>query len=138
MVVKIATIYRENLGTAREYLNWLHEELDTKIFRFSETPGKDIEKFDGYLFVSSQYIGQLQLYYFIKNRTDLLKNKKIAIALIGNIPLRISKQFRYFFRLTEEIQSNITFFRLPGRLLDFSFHEIDRKNIMPIIHYFKE
>jgi hypothetical protein len=136
--MRTAIIYRVHLGTAREYIDWLHEEIESDLYEFAQIKNEDFDKYDSFVIFSGNYAGQLQLYYFLKSRADLLRHKRVAVALVGNISGSIAANFRFFFRLPEEIRNSFRYFTLPGRLLDFSRKEVHKAYLSPIIGFLKE
>jgi len=136
--MRTAIIYRVHLGTAEEYIDWLHERVESDLYEFAQIRAEDFEKYDSFVIFSGNYAGQLQLYYFLKSKSELLRHKRVAVALIGNISGSIAANFRFFFRLPEELRSEFRYFTLPGRLLDFSRKEVHQAYLEPIVKYLKE
>ena len=110
-------IYKGKYGATRQYAEWLSQELD---LNFSLADELDINDNSNRFFIlgSSVYIGKLQLSKWLQRNKKYLLNKKIFFFLVAGTPPSETEKLMGYIKtgIPEEIQSNCSYYFLPGRL----------------------
>ncbi|MEI7604392.1 MAG: flavodoxin domain-containing protein [bacterium] len=145
-------IYKSKYGTAKQYAEWIKEEVEADIFSIDDFNISEIQAYDKIIIVSATYMGVIKADKFLIENWNLLKDKKVYLVAVGlvftedavktyeQIPAFIRKNIQYI-KIPGKIQYNrLNLFEkimvkiMKGQNLD----KVDRNTIKPVVEFANE
>lgn len=114
--MKIAVVYKSLLGSTKKYATWICEEFHADLFKFGSIDSQTLENYDIVVVASGTYASQMPLIGFLKNHWDILQNKRVVVVAVGMAPPDDPQSLASYELIPAEIQDEIYYFKLPGKL----------------------
>lgn len=133
--MKTAIVYRSFFGTARKYAEWLHEEIESDIYKARQAGEKELEGYDLVVLCSGTYIGWISIRGYLKKRWRVLQNKKVVLLAVGLAPAEDEQSVRSFGKIPEHIRDNIKYFKVPGKIFSQNRDQVKKENLQPVLDY---
>lgn len=130
-----AVIYKSVLGTTKQYSTWLSNKIGADVFRWYLLRKEDLARYDILVVASGPYENWDPLAKFLMRNWDVLKDKKVVVMAIGEIPSEEGVKWRVHEKIPGEIKDSITYFELPGKLNPETADQIKEENLKPIIEH---
>jgi len=113
--MKTVVIYKSKTGFAKQYAQWISEELSADIFDVSEINANMLTAYDTVIFGGGLYAVGINGVAYITQNLDKLKDKKVVVFATGATPFReeVINEVRDK-NFTPEQQKYIKFFYLRG------------------------
>ncbi len=112
---KKVVIYKTKYGSAKQYAEWIAEELKCEIYRQENFSAASLDKYDTIIYGGSLYAVGILGISLIKNNYEKLKDKKVIIFSVGISPSNektgndvITNNF------TEEMKNKVDYHHLRG------------------------
>ena len=83
--MKIAILYRSFRGTTKQYAEWLHEEVESDIFKYNKINKQSLLSYDSVILCTPTYIGWIALKGYLQKHWDILKDKKVVLLVVGSV-----------------------------------------------------
>ena len=80
--MKSLIIYKGKYGATKEYADWLGADLSFPVISAEEAHADTLNKYDCVIIGSSVYIGKLQIRKWLREYSDILKNKKLYFFVV--------------------------------------------------------
>ena len=136
--MKTVILYRSFWGTTKQYAEWLHEEIESDIFKHNKINKQSLLSYDLVILCTATYIGWISLKGYLKKKWDILKNKKVVLLVVGSVLADDESSIRSYEKIPEQIRGNIKYFKLTGK--SFGSQDADKvkkENLAPIIEYLR-
>lgn len=134
--MQTAILYRSIWGTTKQYAEWLHEEIDSSIFKYNKVNRRSLLSYDLVILCTATYASWISLNGFLKKNWDMLKDTKVVLLVVGSVPMDQKSSIKSYNKLPEEIRENIEYFKIIGKKFGYQNAEkIKRENLAPIIEY---
>jgi menaquinone-dependent protoporphyrinogen IX oxidase len=135
--MKTAVIYRSILGTTRKYAQWLHESLESDLFRPHQISKNRLREYDLIILCSGTYAGWISLRGYLKRRWAALKGKKVILLVVGIAPIDDAQSITAYEKIPEDIRKEIKYFKVPGRIGSTNIENVKKENLQPVLDYIK-
>ncbi len=130
---RTAVIYKTKYGSAKQYAQWLAEELKADLFENSKFSPSIFKDYDNIIYGGSLYAVGILGISLIKNNFDKIRDKNVIVFSVGASPAEEkpmndvkNKNF------TEEMKENVKYFHLRGGF-DYNKLNIMHKFLMWIM-----
>lgn len=134
--MKTVVIYKSFLGTTRTYAQWLKEELDCDIKKFSQIGDGELKGYDLMIISSGTYVGYMPLIGFLKKKWEIIKDKKVVVVAVGVAPENEEWSQKSYEKIPAHIREKIKYFKLAGKMGNIKpAGEVKKENLDRIIHY---
>jgi menaquinone-dependent protoporphyrinogen IX oxidase len=135
--VKTAILYRSFRGTTKQYAEWLHEEIESDIFKYNKVKKQSLLSYDLVILCATTYVGWISLGGYLKGRWDILNDKKVILIAVGAAPMDDSWSIRSYEKIPKQIRDSIKYFKLPGKMGSRDADKVKKENLTPVIEYLK-
>jgi menaquinone-dependent protoporphyrinogen IX oxidase len=112
-------IYRGKYGATQQYAIWLGQELQLPVTTSEEVNQSDLSVYDFVIIAASVYVGKWLLRDWLKERLNMLRNKKLFLFIVCGTPS--SERQKQENIIKANIPNNLLeksgIFFLPGRLI---------------------
>jgi len=135
--MKTAILYRSFFGTTKQYAEWLHEEIDSDIFKYNKIKKEALLSYDFIILCTATYAGLISLKGYLKKKWDILKDKKVVLLVVGSAPADDEWSIRSYNKIPEQIRKSIKYFKIPGKMGSQDAGKIKKENLTPILDYLK-
>ena len=109
--MKTVIVYRSILGTSRQYAEWLHEEIESDIFKFNRIKRRTLGNYDLIILCAGTYASWISLGGYFKRRWKLINDKKVILLVVGLAPIDEELSIRAYRRIPSYIRDNIQYFK---------------------------
>ena len=133
--MKTAIIYRSFLSTTRKYAGWLHESIESDLFKPNQISKPKLQEYDLVILCSGTYIGWISIRGYLKKRWQALQGKKVVLLVIGIAPPEDAESIKSFEKIPENIRNGIKYFKLPGKIGSNNAEQVKRENLQPVLDY---
>ena len=133
--MKTAIVYQSFFGTTRRYAEWLHESVESGIFKVGQISPEEMSNYDLIVLCSGTYVGWIRIRGYLKKQWDVLQDKKIILLVVGAVPPEHPDSTKSYEKLPEHIRSSIEYFKLPGKIGSANAEKVKRENLQPVIEY---
>ncbi len=130
-------IYRSRFGTTKQYAEWLHEEIESDIYKHNQIDTQSLSKYDVVILCAGTYAGGISLNGYLKKHWDILQDKKVVYMAIGIAPADVEWSIRSYKKIPEQIRESIKYFKLPGKMGSLEVAPIKKENLNPVSEYIK-
>jgi len=112
---KTVVIYKTKYGSAKQYAQWIAEELGADLFENSEISVSKMAEYDTIIYGGSLYAVGILGISLIKQNFDRLKNKKVIVFSVGASPAH-EKAMNHIkdHNFTPEMKEKVKYFHLRG------------------------
>ncbi len=113
-------IYKSRYGSAKQYAEWIKEELGCDIKNEKETKISDLLKYDTIIYGGGLYSEVIAGVTLITKNIQKLKNKKIAVFTTGITPIEYSDYYDKYViekNFKQGVPENIKIFNFIGKML---------------------
>ncbi len=135
--MKTLILYRSFLGSSKQYAEWLHEQVQSDIMKFSKASDKVIAQYAVVTMFGGTYAGRLSLAGFISKRWPALKGKKMVFVTVAGAAENEAASVQAYQTIPEEIRAAVKHFHLRGKLGKTNAAEVTREKVAPIAAYLK-
>jgi len=136
--MKTAILYRSFWGTTKQYAEWLHEEIESGIFKHNKVNKQSLLAYDLVILCTGTYAGWISLGGYLKKHWDMLKDKKVVLLVVGSVPTDDESSIRSYEKIPEQIRKSIKYFKLIGKKMGYQdADKIKKENLTPVIEYIK-
>ena len=135
--MKTVIVYRSILGASRQYAEWLHEEIESDLFKFNRINRRTLGNYDLIILCAGTYASWISLGGYLKRRWKLINDKKVVLLVVGLAPIDEELSIRAYRRIPNYIRGNIQYFKLPGRIRSLGEDNITRDKLAPVLDYIK-
>jgi hypothetical protein len=132
---QVTILYRSFLGTTKQYAEWLHEEIESDVFKYNKIKKESLLSYDLVILCTATYAGWISLKVYLKKRWDILKDKKVVLLVVGSAPADDEWTIRSYKKIPEEIRENIKYFKLPGKMSSKDTDAVKKENLALVIEY---
>jgi len=133
--MKTAIIYRSFLGTTKKYAGWLHESIESDLFKPHQISKSKLQEYDLVILCSGTYAGWISIRGYLKKRWEALQGKKVVLLVIGIAPPEDDSSIRAFEKIPENIRNGIKYFKLPGTTGSSNAEQVKKENLQPVLDY---
>ncbi|MFX0202984.1 MAG: flavodoxin family protein [Candidatus Hodarchaeota archaeon] len=133
--MKTAIIYRSFLGTTRKYAEWLHESVESDLFKPRQINKSKLQEYDLVILCSGTYAGWISIRGYLKKRWEALQGKKVVLLVIGIAPPEDADSIKSFEKIPENIRNGIKYFKLPGTIGASNAAQVKKENLQPVLDY---
>jgi menaquinone-dependent protoporphyrinogen IX oxidase len=133
--VKTAIVYQTFLGTTRRYAEWLHESVESDIFKAGQISSEEMSDYDLIVLCSGTYVGWIRIRGYLKKRWEVLQGKKVVLLVVGAVPSDHPDSIKSYEKIPEHIRNGIEYFKLPGKIGSTNAEKVKRENLQPVIEY---
>lgn len=131
--MKYLIVYRSWLGSSKKYAQWLGEELNTEIKKYSQVGSKEIEEANKIILVGGTYAGWLSLGGFIAKYENLLNKKKTFFINVGMAPEDDPQTRTSWEKLPNEFRKTAKVYKITGRFPRGKEETVKKENLRKII-----
>jgi len=135
--MKTAILYRSFLGTTKQYAEWLHEEIESDIFKYNKINRQSLLSYDLIILFTATYAGWISLKGYLQKNWDILKDKKVVLLVVGSAPADDKWSIRSYKKIPEQIRENIKYSKLPGKMGSQDADKVKKENLTPVIEHLK-
>lgn len=120
---KTVVIFKTKYGSAKQYAQWLAEELNADLFESSDFSPSKFENYDNIIYGGSLYAVGILGISLIKKNFEKIKDKNIVVFSVGASPahekaMNDVKNHNF----TEEMKEKVKYFHLRGA---FDFNKLN-------------
>ena len=133
--MKTAIVYKSFLGTTRQYAGWLHESLESSLFKSSQVSAGKLREYDLVILCSATYMGWISLRGYLKKKWHILQGKKVILLVVGVAPIEDPQSIRAYEKIPEYISKNIQYFKVPGTIASSNAENVKKENLQPVLDY---
>jgi len=133
--MKTAIVYRSFLGTTRKYAEWLHESIESDLFKPRQISKSRLQEYDLLILCSGTYAGWISIRGYLKKRWQALQDKKVILLVVGIAPPEDDESVKSFEKIPENIRNGIKYFKLPGTIGASNAAAVKKENLQPVIDY---
>ena len=133
--MKTAIIYKSFLGTTRQYAEWLHESVESDLFKSNRISGQKLSDYELVILCSGTYIGWISLRGYLNKRWKVLKEKKVILLVVGAVPQEDAESVKSYQKIPQHIRENIKYFKVPGKISSTDAEKVKKENLQPVIEY---
>jgi len=133
--MKTAIIYRSFLGTTRKYAEWLHESIESDLFKPRQINKSKLQEYDLVILCSGTYAGWISIRGYLKKRWEALQGKKVVLLIVGMAPPEDADSVKAFEKIPENIRNGIKYFKLPGTIGASNADQVKKENLQPVLDY---
>ena len=133
--MKTAIVYKSFLGTTRKYAEWLHESLESSLFKSSQVGESKLREYELIILCSGTYMGLISLRGYLKKTWGTLQWKKVMLLVVGLAPPENADSAKAFEKIPEHIRKNIKYFKIPGKVLSANSGKVTKENLQPVLEY---
>ena len=133
--MKTAIIYKSFLGTTKKYAEWLHESIESDLFKSKEISEKGLEEYDLVVLCSGTYAGWISLRGYLKKRWNTLQAKKVVLLVVGLVPPDDADSTKAYHKIPEDIRKNINYFKVAGTVGSSKADQVKKENLQPVLEY---
>lgn len=133
-MMKGVVLYSSKYGSAKQYAQWISEELGFEIYECKEVKKFVLSSYDCLVFGSSIYAGMMRAAKVLKNKWGSIKDKKIYLFSVGDTKIEDTRTIEEIWikNLTKDIYEQIQCCHFRGRS-DFSKLSTVHKMIISMI-----
>lgn len=135
--MKTAIVYRSFLGTARRYAEWLHEEVESDIFRLGEASAERLAGYDLVILCSGTYAGWISIRGRLKKWWNTMRSKKVILLVTGMVPAEHPDSTKSYEKVPEHIRKEIEYFKLPGKIGAAGKQQVRKENLQPVVEFIR-
>jgi len=133
--MKTAIVYKSFLGTTRKYAEWLHESLESSLFKSSQVSGNKLREYELIILCSATYMGQILIRGYLKKIWEALKGKKVILLIVGIVPVEDADSVTAYETIPEHIRQGIQYFKVPGKIFSSNAENVKKENLQPVLDY---
>ena len=133
--MKTAIIYRSFLGTTRKYAQWLHESVESDLYKPRQINKSKLQEYDLVILCSGTYAGWISIRGYLKRRWQALQGKKVVLLVVGIAPTEDEQSIKSFEKIPENIRNGIKYFKLPGTIGASNAEQVKKENLQPVLDY---
>jgi menaquinone-dependent protoporphyrinogen IX oxidase len=133
--MKTAIIYRSFLGTTRKYAQWLHESVESDLYKPRQIKKSKLQEYDLVILCSGTYAGWISIRGYLKRRWQALQGKKVVLLVVGIAPTEDEQSIKSFEKIPENIRNGIKYFKLPGTIGASNAEQVKKENLQPVLDY---
>jgi hypothetical protein len=133
--MKTAIAYKSFLGTTRQYAMWLHESVESDVFKANDTNLSRMAEYDLIVLCSGTYMGWIRMASYLKRNWEVLRNKKVILLVTGIAPPEDPESRKAFEKIPGYIRKDIEYFKLPGKIGRRNQEQVDKRNLVPVLEY---
>ena len=130
-------IYRSFFGTTKRYAEWLHEEIESDIYKHNQIDKQSLLKYDLVILCAGTYAGWISLGGYLKKHWNVLKCRKVILLVIGAAPVNNPQSIRSYEKIPEQIREGIRYFKLLGKIGSREADKVKKENLAPVTDYIK-
>ena len=134
-MIKTAIVYRSFLGTARKYAEWLHEEIESDIFKLGEVSIDRLAEYDLVILCSGTYGGWITIGGRLKKWWNTLQGKNVVLLVTGMVPAEHADSAKSYEKIPEHIRKEIKHFKVPGKIGAANKEQVKKENLQPVVEY---
>jgi len=131
--MKTSIYYKSTFGSTKKYAYWLHDELDSNIFKYNEATDDNLAEAENVIVLSGTYAGQMPLVKFLTEHWDKIKTKKVIVVAVGAAAADSEGSKASYNLIPNNIQKKITYIKLPGQTLNPEKNAVKVENLKPFI-----
>ena len=136
--MKTAILYHSIWGTTKQYAEWLHEEIESDIFKHGMISKQSLLSYDLIIMCTATYGGRISLKDNLKKKWDILKSKKVILLVVGSVPADEESSIKSYEKIPEQIRERIKYFKIIGKKFGYqNADKIKKENLTPVIEYIK-
>ena len=133
--MKTAIIYKSFLGTTKKYAEWLHESIESDLFKSKEIGEKGLEEYDLVVLCSGTYVGWIGIRGYLKKRWNSLRGKKVILLVVGIVPPDDADSAKAYDKIPESIRQDIKYFKVAGTIGSANADQVKKENLQPVLEY---
>ena len=133
--MKTAIVYRSFLGTTKKYVEWLHEDVESDIFKLGEANEARLAEYDLVIVCSSTYAGWITIGGHLKKWWNTLQGKNVVLLVTGMVPAEHADSAKSYEKIPEHIRQEIKYFKLPGKIGAAGKEQVKKENLQPVVEY---
>jgi menaquinone-dependent protoporphyrinogen IX oxidase len=120
---KTVVIYKTKYGSAKQYAQWIAEELKCDLFEHSSFLPSKLDEYDTIIYGGSLYAVGILGISLIKNNFAKLKDKKVIVFSVGASPAyeKAMNEIRNK-NFTDEMKEKVQYFHLRG---EFNYNKLN-------------
>jgi len=131
--MKTNIYYKSTFGSTKKYAYWLHNELDSNIFKFNEATGDNLAEAEKIIVLSGTYAGQMPLVKFLIEHWDKIQTKKVIVVAVGAGAADSEGSETSHNLIPLNIQKKISYIKLPGQMLNPEKNAVKSENLKPVL-----
>lgn len=131
---KVAVIFKSEHGSTKKYAEWIANEVNADLFKYSEIKTEDLSKYDTIVFGGGLYASGINGISTITKNFQILKNKNVIIFTVGLASTDDKEIFKPILEknFTEEMREKMKFFHLRGGI-DYKRLNFIHKSMMAML-----
>jgi len=133
--MKTAIVYKSFLGTTKQYAGWLHESLESSLFKSSQVSAGKLRQYDLVILCSATYMGSIIIRGYLSRIWEVLQGTKVVLLVVGMLPQEDAQSVTAYERIPEHIRQNVQYFKLPGKVFSAGADKVKRENLQPVLDY---
>lgn len=133
--MKTAIIYRSFLGTTKKYAEWLHESVESDLFKSGQIKDNRLREYELLILCTGTYAGWIRLRGYLKKKWDTLRGKKVILLVVGIAPVEDPQSIRAYEKIPEYVRNNIQYFKVPGTIGSSNAANVKKENLQPVLDY---
>ena len=133
--MKTAIIYRSFLGSTRKYAEWLHESIESDLFKPRQISKSKLQEYDLIILCSGTYAGWISIRGYLKKRWETLQGKKVVLLVVGIALPEDADSIKAFEKIPDNIRNGIKYFKLPGTIGSSNAEQVKKENLQPVLDY---
>lgn len=114
------------------------KDVDAKLFKLNQLNSIEKDSVDNIIIMSGTYASQMPLVKVLQVNWNKLKDKNVIVIAVGAATADDQQSKISYERIPVEIRQNITFFKLPGQIMNPVKGCVKSDNLQPIVNLIKE
>jgi menaquinone-dependent protoporphyrinogen IX oxidase len=125
--MNVLIIYKTKYGSTEEYAKYVNSQVPgSDLFSIDDFKIENLKKYNCVVLGSRTYMGNIEGKSFLIENWDVLKSKKVFLFAVGLIDPKSDESKASFERIPEEIRSNISYLKVPGRIVKGELNFFER------------